>query len=218
MTEVEYTAFYFEITEKGLEGALDRLANFFISPLMKKDSMNREREAVESEFQNRINDDGTRVDQLFSSLGTKHHPSSTFGWGNLKTLKENISDDDLYERAHLFRKKHYCANKMTLCIQSRLDLDELQDLAVKYYSDIPFNANVDPPLSENPEYSFTKAFKPEFHEKIYYVCPKSNRIKMTLAWLLPSMIKDYRSKPQHFISFILGYEGPGSLCSYLRKK
>lgn len=217
MTEHEHTVFYFEITEKGFEGALDRLSNFFISPLMKKDSMNREREAVESEFQNRIDDDTTRLDQLIASLGQSSHPCSTFAWGNLKTLKDNISDDDLYERAHEFRRKHYVGNKMYLCMQSRESLDTLQDLAVKYFSDVPYKADVDAPLSTNPEYSYTKAFKPEFHEKMYFIKPKSNRIKMNLTWLLPSMLKDYREKPQHFVSFVLGFEGPGSLCSYLRK-
>lgn len=47
-TECEQTTFYFEIQEKHLLSALDRFAQFFISPLMKRDAISREREAIES--------------------------------------------------------------------------------------------------------------------------------------------------------------------------
>lgn len=47
-TECEHTVFYFEIVEKAVAGALDRFAQLFISPLMLRGSMDREREAVES--------------------------------------------------------------------------------------------------------------------------------------------------------------------------
>jgi nardilysin len=45
-TNYEETSFYFEVAEKYLDGALDRFANLFTEPLMQKDTMNREREAV----------------------------------------------------------------------------------------------------------------------------------------------------------------------------
>lgn len=47
-TDCEHTTFYFDIQEKHLSSALDRFAQFFIKPLMKKDAITREREAVES--------------------------------------------------------------------------------------------------------------------------------------------------------------------------
>lgn len=184
---------------------------------MLKDSMNRERNAVESEFQNRINDDSTRVEQLFCSIGTQNHPANIFAWGNLKTLKDNVSDDELYAKAHEFRRKHYVANKMYLCLQSKLSLDELEELAVKYFSDVPCKLDIDPLLSENPEFGYLNAFKPQFHEKVFYVKPKSERIKLILTWCLPPGLDQYRCKPHSFVSHILGYEGPGSFCSYLRK-
>lgn len=42
------TTFYFECLEKNLYKGLDKFAQFFIAPLMKKESMTREREAVDS--------------------------------------------------------------------------------------------------------------------------------------------------------------------------
>lgn len=217
-THHSYTFFYFEITEKGFEGAVDRLSNFFVAPLMLKDSMNRERNAVESEFQNGYNNDRARLDQLYSSMTNSDHPGHTFPWGNLKTLKETIDDDDLYARAHKFHAKHYVANKMFLCLQSKLKLDDLQELAVKYFSGVPYKADIDPPLSANPKFDYLHAFRPDFYKKMFYMKPKSDQIKLVISWILPSVLDKYRCKPQQFIAHILGHEGPGSLCSYLRNK
>lgn len=47
-TDCEHTTFYFDIQERDFLPALMRFANFFVSPLMKKNAMTREREAVES--------------------------------------------------------------------------------------------------------------------------------------------------------------------------
>lgn len=53
-TECEQTTFYFEIQEKNLFSALDRFAQFFINPLMKRDAITREREAIESGLYDRF--------------------------------------------------------------------------------------------------------------------------------------------------------------------
>lgn len=47
-TDMEHTTFYFEVQERFLNEALDRFAQFFIQPLMKVETMTREREAVHS--------------------------------------------------------------------------------------------------------------------------------------------------------------------------
>lgn len=125
-TDCEETFFYFEVSEKYLGGALDRFANFFKKPLMLKECMTRERQAVESEFQSKKHKNDVRREQLLASLGNPDHPSSIFGWGNLKTLRDNISDDELHSRVHEFQKRHYSAHRMYVCIQARLPLDTIQ--------------------------------------------------------------------------------------------
>ncbi|GBP39358.1 Nardilysin [Eumeta japonica] len=48
-TDCEQTTFYFEIEEKYLLQAMDMFSQFFVDPLMLKESMQREREAIESD-------------------------------------------------------------------------------------------------------------------------------------------------------------------------
>lgn len=128
--------------EKHLLAALDRFAQFFIKPLMKKDAITREREAVESgmhwretrinfsfniisdnidfihtEFQMALPSDFSRKEQLFSSFARPNHPVTKFSWGNLVTLRDNVSDENLYEELHKFRERHYSAHRMKLSIQ-----------------------------------------------------------------------------------------------------
>jgi secreted Zn-dependent insulinase-like peptidase len=46
----EATTYYFDVSPESLHGALDRFAQFFTCPLVKRDAMEREVEAVNNEF------------------------------------------------------------------------------------------------------------------------------------------------------------------------
>lgn len=126
LTSYDYTAFDFETHEDYLDEALDRFSQLFKAPLMSKKYLLREREAIESEFASVKSNDEARRLQLLSSLGEVTHPSSMFKWGNSKTLEENVDDDELYRKSHEFRKRHYSAHRMHLCLQSKQSLDNLQ--------------------------------------------------------------------------------------------
>lgn len=68
------------------------------------------------EFQMSISSDAYRKIQILLNT-TKHGPASQFLWGNLITLRDNVTDDVLYKAVHEFRKRHYSAHRMTLAIQ-----------------------------------------------------------------------------------------------------
>lgn len=215
MTDSDDTTYYLEVAEKYLGGALDRFSSLFVSPLMHRDAMTREREAVESEFLSKMQGDSIRKEQLLGSLGSPTHPVSIFAWGNQKTLKEGIEDDVLYKRVHEFHKRHYSAHRMYLCIQARLSLDELQKMAVEYFGPIP-NNNL--PGDDFSAFNHTNAFLPSFVSKVVYMKPVANQLRLDLTWPIPTLLGEYRCKPQHYVSHLFGYEGKGSLCSYLREK
>ncbi|KAH8323085.1 hypothetical protein KR074_001857, partial [Drosophila pseudoananassae] len=214
-TDCEDTLFYFEVAEKHLDSSLDYFTALMKSPLMKQEAMQRERMSVDSEFQQIAQDDETRRDQLLASLATQGFPHGTFAWGNMKSLKDNINDDDLHKVLHEARKEHYGGNRMYAVLQARLPIDELESLVVRHFSDIPQNNNAAPDLSV---FNYRNAFRPEFHEQVFFVKPVENECKLELTWVLPSVHKYYRSNPDQFLSYLLGYEGRGSLCAYLRKR
>jgi insulysin len=49
-TSMTDTNYMFDSSNDGFQGALDRFAQFFIAPLLKEDSTEREMEAVDSEY------------------------------------------------------------------------------------------------------------------------------------------------------------------------
>jgi nardilysin len=90
-TEMEHTTYHFEIPQEHLAAALDIFAQFFIAPLMLESSIERELQAIESEFQLVKNSDNTRAQQLMSHTCGRapyEHPVAKFGWGNYRSLKE----------------------------------------------------------------------------------------------------------------------------------
>lgn len=212
-TDAETTVFYFECIEKYFDEALDRFSQFFKEPLMKREAMTRERESIESEFQMSVTSDSSRKEQLLCSLAKTNSPVNSFAWGNLITLRDNVSDEELYNGVHEFRKRHYSAHRMTLTVQARLSLDELQGMVLTHFSGVPSNDL--PPLCLS---GVTNVFDtPEFN-RIYHVIPVKDLSQLDITWALPSLKNKYRTKPQHFLSHLLGDEGRGSLLSYLKKK
>lgn len=131
------------------------------------------------------------------------------------TLKEQITDDELYRAVHEFRKRHYSSHRMYVCLQARRSLDELQSLVERYFLGIHNNGL---PGDDFSAFNDTNVFGDSFFSQIYYVKAKQEINKLDITWVMPSITKRYKTKPDEFVSFIIGHEGAGSLCSYLRKQ
>uniref|UniRef100_A0A6J0SW26 Nardilysin-like n=1 Tax=Pogona vitticeps TaxID=103695 RepID=A0A6J0SW26_9SAUR len=214
-TDTERTVFQFDIQKKYFKEALDRWAQFFIHPLMIKDAINREVEAVDSEYQIARPSDANRRELLLGSLAKPGHPMRKFFWGNAETLKHMPKKNkiDTYARLRDFWKRHYSAHYMNLVVQSRETLDTLEKWVTEIFSQIPNNGLPRPTFSHLKEPFDT----PEFH-RIYKVIPVKEIHSLSISWALPPQEKNYRVKPLHYISWLVGHEGKGSVLSLLRKK
>uniref|UniRef100_A0A673XX40 Nardilysin b (N-arginine dibasic convertase) n=1 Tax=Salmo trutta TaxID=8032 RepID=A0A673XX40_SALTR len=170
-TDCERTIFQFDVQRKYFREALDRWAQFFICPLMIEDAIDREVEAVDSEYQLARPSDSHRKEMLFGSLARPKHPMGKFCWGNAQTLKHEPREKQIntYQRLRDFWKRYYSAHYMTLTVQSK-------------------------------------------------VVPVRKVHALTVTWALPPQGKQYRVKPLHYISWLIGHEGAGSILSLLRKK
>ena len=83
--------------------------------------------------------DSCRKQQLFGGLARDNHPMGKFMWGNSTTL--NLPDDpkgvELNRRLRLFWQEHYTADRMTVVLQSKHELDQMEEWAVSSFKDIP---------------------------------------------------------------------------------
>ncbi|KAI0218007.1 Nardilysin [Lamellibrachia satsuma] len=214
-TECESTVFYFDIQQKNFREALDRFAHFFIKPLLKRDSMEREILAVDSEFDMNLQSDNHRKEQLMSSMAKAGHPMNKFMWGNKYTLKELPAQNsiNIHNRLKRFHRVMYGAQFMTLAVQARETLDTLQEWVTDIFSPIPNNKLTRPPFNIMLEPFDTAAFY-----KLYKVIPVKNIHEVELCWGLPPQLKHYRVKPLAYLGWLIGHEGAGSILSYLKKR
>uniref|UniRef100_A0A8C1M6F7 Nardilysin a (N-arginine dibasic convertase) n=1 Tax=Cyprinus carpio TaxID=7962 RepID=A0A8C1M6F7_CYPCA len=196
-TDCERTIFQFDVQRKHFKEALDRWAQFFICPLMIEDAIDREVEAVDSEYQLAKPSDSHRKEMLFGSLAKPNHPMSKFCWGNAQTLKTEPKEKNInvYKRLREFWKRYYSAHYMTLAVQSKESLDTLEEWVREIFSQVPNNGQLKPDFSDQLSPFETPAFN-----KLYRVYPH----------LLV--------KPLHYIAWLIGHEGTGSILSMLRRK
>jgi len=178
----------------GFKDALDRFAQFFISPLLKKEAMQREREAIESgkpkfqkfncpiniflflEFNLALPSDYHRKKQLISSFAKKGHPATKFSWGNVASLgggagdKQAEKDSEVHCKLQEFREKHYNAESMTLAVQSTHDLDTLQQWVVEYFGPVP-TSNTTKSKPQLVDESLKLPFDTKEFKMLYKVAP-----------------------------------------------
>lgn len=214
-TDCERTVFQFDVQRKSFKEALDRWAQFFICPLMIRDAIDREVEAVDSEYQLAKPSDSHRKEMLFGSLAKPGHPMGKFCWGNAQTLKQEPKKQkiNVYKRLRAFWKQHYSAHYMTLAVQSKEKLDTLEEWVREIFSKVPNNGIPKPDFSEMLGPFDTPAFN-----KLYRVVPVRKVHALNITWALPPQEKHYRVKPLHYISWLIGHEGTGSILSVLRKR
>lgn len=74
---------------------LDIWAHFFISPLFGEKSILKELNAVNSEYEMKVNTQGRTMLNAYKLLIQKKHPMSKFTVGNFKSLLEEPLDDDI---------------------------------------------------------------------------------------------------------------------------
>lgn len=212
-TSSEHTNYQFQVGYKHFEGAVDRFAQFFISPLFLSSCKDREVRAVDSENKNNLQNDEWRLQHLMGYLANEAHPQHKFSTGNIETLETipNSKNIDVRERLIQFHKEYYSANIMKLVLLGREDLDTLQSWAVKYFSPI-VNKNVSRPL-----YKMPRLTESQIGECIY-VKPVKDLRRLTLDFPIPDQAIHYEARPGSYLATVLGDEGKGSLLQYLKEK
>ncbi|TMW67012.1 hypothetical protein Poli38472_012128 [Pythium oligandrum] len=214
-TSARNTNYYFDVGAKHLREALDRFAQFFLTPLFTIDATDREMNAVDSEYMNYLQDDYWRMNQLHHTLGNPKHPFHRFGVGNLKTLSETPKERGIDVRAALLKyyETYYSANMMRLVVYGKEDVETLSQWVHDIFGSIRHNGRSGPP-DFSAEQPFTEA---QLGRRVD-VLPVKDLKLVSVTWLLPSLRgKRYTQQHTSIITHLIGHEGEGSLLSLLKK-
>ncbi len=214
-TGTEHTCFFFDINAEQFDAAIDRFSQFFIAPLFNQEALDKERQAVESEYQLKLKDDMRRLYQVHKELVNPAHPFAKFSVGNLDTLSDHIDDQGqvhtIRDEIIDFYQQHYSADLMTLSLIGPQSLDQLEALAQQHFSTINnqklAGKTITTPLLLDTDYG-----------RYVQVEPEKDTRKLVLTFSLPGMNQFYRSKPLSYFANLIGDEGPGSLLEYLKQQ
>lgn len=208
-TAFQDTNYFFDVQAEFLAPALDRFAQQFAAPLFTAELVDRERNAVHSEFSSKQKDDGRRFYSVKKAASNPDHAFSQFAVGNLSTL-ENTDDNPLRPDLIEFWKQHYSANLMSLAVYGPQTLDDLEAM-VRGRFDAIENRKLEPMRHK------AALFEPEaLPAKITADAIKEVR-SLTLTFPIPSQEDNYRTKPASYVANLLGHEGPGSLFDVLKR-
>lgn len=237
-TEGEQTTFHFTSKVTALAEALDIFAQFFVEPLMLEDAVDRELNAIESEFQLSKSSEACRVQEVACRTTRKGHPLSLFGWGNLRSLREDPQKNgvnplrmlrELYDR-------HYVAPNLKLAICAPLPLAEIEKLVVEHCSCIragpkdfeplnlskhgfPFQAPTPEMKAANAEVSMETLQEERISlQCVHYIVPIRDMHHLRMTWQIPSQLSAYKSRPQEFLSHLIGHESEGSILMIAKER
>eukprot|EP01022_Parablepharisma_sp_SALTPOND_P018222 TRINITY_DN2967_c0_g1_i1.p1 TRINITY_DN2967_c0_g1~~TRINITY_DN2967_c0_g1_i1.p1 ORF type:complete len:1025 (+),score=91.13 TRINITY_DN2967_c0_g1_i1:5248-8322(+) len=207
-TDPCFTKYIFECDNKALEESIKRFSSFFCNPLFAFECVEKEIKAIESELALLRKHDGARVDGLAIY---SQNPANPFAKDPLE-LAHKLGTRLGVEKLKEFHEKYYSANIMTVVIYSPMGLEDIEKIATAYFSKVP-NKNVnlsglgvDPPISL------------DVHKgRLFRVVPAKITRRLVFRWYLPCYQHEYKSMPWSYAEELLGYEGPKSLLSTLKK-
>ena len=194
-------------------------------------------QAVDSEHSKNYQSDFWRVFQLDKSSSDERHPYSKFATGDSKTLRDEPQKQGIDVRQALlhFHAKHYVAKNLKLAVVGKNSLDELQQWVEQYCADVPEAQSQTlehiqekteegkrvPTLPDHPNTvdDALLPYKDGIHTRIWQqIVPNQDLRTLQLGWAVPAVMFQYQVKPDHYISHLMGHEGPGSVLSLLKRK
>ncbi|XP_065881361.1 nardilysin-like [Euphorbia lathyris] len=210
-TEAEHTCYHFEVKPDFLEGALRRFSQFFVSPLVKMEAMEREVLAVDSEFNQVLQNDACRLQQLQCHTSGSGFPINKFFWGNKKSLMEAMEKGiNLREKILKLYGDYYHGGLMKLVVIGGESLDILESWVTKLFGDVRKGSQAKPKFEmQGPLWRSGKIYRLEAVKDVHI---------LDLAWTLPCLRQDYLKKSEDYLAHLLGHEGKGSLHSFLKAK
>ncbi|WP_313626088.1 pitrilysin [Kosakonia sp.] len=204
------TAYYLEVENNALEGAVDRLADAIAAPMLDKKYGERERNAVNAELTMARTRDGMRMAQVSAETINPAHPGARFSGGNLETLSDKPGSP-VHAALLAFRDKYYSANLMKAVIYSNRPLADLAKIAVETYGRVP-NKNIDKPDITVPV--VTDAQKGII---IHYI-PAVPRKVLRVEFRIDNNTAAFRSKTDELITYLIGNRSPGTLSDWLQSQ
>lgn len=206
-TGLELTNYMMTVENDALDEALDRFSRFFTSPLLDPTYIDKEKNAVNAEWSMRREQDFRITYRLARHL-LGDHPANRFQIGNLESLADK-TEGGLHAATVRFFEQYYSANLMKASVIGERPLDELEELARRYFSDIPNKQAVRPEIADPID------FEAVGKKRIRYR-PKDDTRELRFDFIIENNNHLFDTKPSEYLAYILGSEMPDTPAVRLR--
>ena len=182
-TSMEATIYHFDVNSPYFSEALDIFSQFFKKPLFSIDSTSREIQVVDAEDGKNRQLDTRRSLQTLKCLVDSNHPYKKFSTGNIQTLAKgdlNIYSLEVREAMKEFYHSHYFTRTMGLSLAGPQPLSELEEYAIKYFSDIIHSHTTDFDSLNDDCCPFTLG-------QVIYLHPVRDINQFSIFWVFPSI-------------------------------
>lgn len=205
-TANDHTNYFFDVGPQAFPEALDRFAQFFISPLFSAEYVEREKNAVHSEYQLQIKDDAWRGNAVSKVAMNPEHPAARFNIGSLETLGDGVRDALLE-----FFTSNYSADQMALVVLDTRPLNDIEAMVRERFAPVE-NREIGDAAALGSVYS-----DPQVPARLDFQPIKDER---AISYRFPTESTQpyYRSKPDVYLTNLLGHEGKGSLLQALKAR
>lgn len=207
-TGAEITNYYFDTLPDSYPEALDRFAQFFIAPTLDPQYIEREINAVDSEYRAKLDDESRRSNEAIKTLYSDLHPAARFTVGNKETLG-NIPADQLQDLLLGFYHRYYTPENMALTLVANQPLETLASYARHYFDAIEQR----PTANKTPLPKLTQEAG-----KVQLFKTKTEKNVVKFSFQIPSQLHNYATQPARYLSYVLGDESENSLFANLKQQ
>lgn len=202
------TNYFFDVQPEHLNPTLERLAQFFIAPLFSPEYLEREVNAVHSEWSGTLQEDSrlrlTALRQAFNP----EHPAARFSAGNKESL--DISSNEMRQALLDFYTTYYTTGRMTLVVLGKESTQQLQAMVEAHFAAIKQSDAVNDP-------DWPELFKEEQLPAQVDYLPLRQQRQLQLFFPISDQTANYRKKADRYLGGLLGHEGEGSLLATLKE-
>jgi insulysin len=195
------TCYYLTVFTEGLMEMLDIFSRFFIDPLFLQDSVSREMNAVNNEHLKNINDDNWILEHFVRHVSDNKNKFTT---GSLETL--NVKN--IREKMLEFYSKYYISDNISICIASKLDIVETEQMIIDVFSQIKKNRNEHHDMHDGITFS---------KKQDYLLKSIGEMHHLHYIWQIPEQISSNQYKTQEFqiLGELIAVNKIGTLKFYL---
>ena len=209
-TSFDHTNYFFDVNAEHFTEALDRFAQFFVSPKMDAEYVDREMNAVQAEYQMGLKSDGRRGLDVLQALMHPEHPYSQFSVGSLESLADR-PDQPIRTDLLAFYERYYLAGNMRLVVLGAEPLEALESMVKASFAAVPAGDVVHDPVNIPifPETSLPSVVSIE---------PTASNRSLEIIFPIADYTEHYLSDPARYLGHLLGHEGPSSLLAQLKRE